>query len=99
MFKDITVGALRVLSALSTKEMYGYEIIKEIKEASGHQLLLGSLYNTLKSLERKGLVTSYWSDDPSAGGRRKYFKITASGSQVFSEEQMKLMSQWGAALS
>lgn len=94
---DLTVNEMRILSVLISKEMYGYEIIKEVKESSDHQMILGSLYNTLKSMERKGFVKSYWSSESSAGGRRKYFEITAMGANVLNENRTKLLLQWGKA--
>src|SRR5690349_7146281 len=95
MNQDLTSNEIRILSTLETQQMYGYEIIKEVKETSGYSMLLGSLYNTLKSMERKGFVKSYWSDETSSGGRRKYFKITALGTRVLNDVKSKLLTQWG----
>jgi PadR family transcriptional regulator len=93
---NLTMGQIRVLSALDTDEMYGYEIIKYINKSSGLRMVLGSLYNTLKSLERKKLVESYWSNEESAGGRRKYFRITGLGRKIFNETTDELLTNFGA---
>lgn len=39
----------------------------------------GTLYPALKRLERKGLLASYWGQEPAMSGRRKYYQITESG--------------------
>lgn len=93
---NLTMGQVRVLSALENDEMYGYEIIRYINKSSGLQMILGSLYNTLKSLERKNLVESYWSNEESAGGRRKYFRITGLGRKIYNETTEELLNHFGA---
>lgn len=86
---------MKILSALKTQEMYGYQILKEIKS----KILLGSLYNSLKAMERKGFVKSYWGDETGQGGRRKYYKITALGSDVFESTRNELIPLFGLNFS
>lgn len=85
---------MKILSALSTQEMYGYQILKEIKS----KILLGSLYNSLKTMERKGFVESYWGDEAGQGGRRKYYRITALGDEVFENTKNELIPLFGLKL-
>ena len=49
-----------LLSLLSRKEMYGYEMIAALREQSDHvfDLKAGTLYPLLHGLEREGWVTS-----------------------------------------
>jgi len=78
-----------ILNSLLSGDKYGYQIINELRVNNKVNLLLGSLYNMLKGLEKKGLVKSYWGDDASKGGRRKYYKITAEGEEAFNEVSIK----------
>lgn len=81
---------LFVLNTLIDGDKYGYNIVKELKENNGINILLGSLYNLLKILEKKGYVRSYWGDDKNEGGRRKYYEITSEGITVYQSEVIKL---------
>jgi PadR family transcriptional regulator, regulatory protein PadR len=73
-----------ILRVLYEGDNYGYEIIKAISKNSGgaYELKEPSLYTSLKRLESQGLIESYWGDE-SQGGRRKYYKITASGIEAY----------------
>jgi PadR family transcriptional regulator, regulatory protein PadR len=85
---NLTLQEIKILSVLETDDMYGYQILKEL----GKKILLGSLYNTLKSMERKGYVESKWGEDTGQGGRRKYYKITAQGEKIFEQAKSELAS-------
>ena len=69
-----------VLSALSTGDSYGYEILKDVAHTSGgaYEMTEPSLYTSLKRLEGQGLVESYWGSE-TQGARRKYYHITDDG--------------------
>ena len=75
-----------ILSALRDGDSYGYEILKEIAEASDgeYEMKEPSLYTSLKRLERQGFVESYWGDE-SQGARRKYYRVTVLGIQELKE--------------
>lgn len=70
-----------ILSTLKEEELYGYDILKRIKDISksSFEIKEGTLYVVLKRLENNGLVSSYWGDEQSGGGRRRYFRITNDG--------------------
>ncbi|HEU4914924.1 MAG TPA: PadR family transcriptional regulator [Candidatus Saccharimonadales bacterium] len=72
-----------ILSLLAGGDKYGYEITKFVYELSGQQYELkeATMYSSLKRLEHDGHISSYWGDE-SQGGRRKYYHITASGSEL-----------------
>lgn len=76
---------LMVLLAVvrSSGEGYGVRISKSIKEASGKEVSLASVYAALERLERKGLITAAVGQPvPERGGRaRTYFRPTTSGLQ------------------
>ena len=88
--KDLiaSVAAPLVLSILYRQESYGYDIIKQVKEASGGKLEFsdGTLYPILRKLESKGLIKSEWrvADNEK---RRRYYQITNKGQKQFDEER------------
>lgn len=85
---NLTLQELKILSTLEVNEMYGYQILKELNS----KILLGSLYNTLKGMERKGYVESKWGEETGQGGRRKYYQITALGEKIFADTKSDLTS-------
>lgn len=79
--KELLKGSttMLVLRLLETENMYGYEMIKDLKERSEDvfELKEGTLYPILHSLEENGLIDSYW--DESTAKKRKYYTITKEG--------------------
>ena len=88
-----------ILSVLVQKERYGLEMIQAVKSATEEKrvLSLGSLYTTLRRLEKKGLVTSRWGEtiEPRRGARRRYYRLTALGVETFTETQRVLANLLG----
>lgn len=74
-----------ILCTLQSRTSYGYEIIKLIKEQSNdtYEIGEGTLYTSLKRLETKSLITSFWElkDDRN----RKYYNITNLGEKYLQE--------------
>ncbi len=75
---------LLILSVLTAKDNYGYEISKAIKDRTegAFEIQEATLYLALKRLERQGAVSAYWGDQ-SHGGRRKYYALTDEGRELF----------------
>lgn len=73
-----------ILKLLTGGDKYGYEITKLIYELSAHEYELkeATMYSSVKRLEHDGHITSYWGDE-TQGGRRKYYRITASGRKLY----------------
>jgi PadR family transcriptional regulator, regulatory protein PadR len=73
-----------VLGILIEGDSYGYEIYKKIVEKSEEQYELkeATLYSSYRRLEQDGCISSYWGDE-TLGGRRKYYKITQAGIEVY----------------
>lgn len=69
-----------ILKILKDGDNYGYEIMKAVSVNSNNEYELKepSLYTSLKRLEKQGYIVSYWGEH-SQGGRRKYYRITDSG--------------------
>lgn len=71
------------------REAYGVPISAEISAKTGREMLLGSVYDTLERLERKGLILSRLGEATAKrGGRAKtYFKLTSEGLRELRETQ------------
>lgn len=80
-----------ILSLLHQRDMYGYELAKIVREKSEEQFELkeGTLYLSLKRLEKNNLISSYWGDEQGPGGRRKYYKVTSLGTQNFEAKRLE----------
>lgn len=68
-----------ILKLLEEKDMYGYEMIENLREKSNNvfELKAGTLYPLLHGLESKGYVTSY--EQEVLGKTRKYYQLTRDG--------------------
>lgn len=73
------VPELLILQLLSSKEMYGYEIVKAIQTRSGNIFNFGEgcIYPILHYLEDKKLLTSKRVEVE--GRSRNYYHLTAKG--------------------
>lgn len=81
---------LLLLSLLEKKDLYGYEIIRELQILSDDtfQLKEGTLYPVLHKLENLGYLESYLSKGD-AGRERKYYQITRRGKKQLIEEKQQ----------
>ena len=75
----------------SREPMYGYQIIKEIKDRTGGDLEFkeGTIYPILRNLEAQGLLKSLW--DTKGERPRKYYHITEDGKSALWEA----VKDWG----
>ncbi|AZV43881.1 PadR family transcriptional regulator [Peribacillus asahii] len=93
MDKEIMKGSIDILllSIVNTRDMYGYEMVKTLKENSNelYNMSEGTLYPALKRLENKNWLQSYW-NNPEAGARRKYYRITDDGKK----ELERKLQEW-----
>lgn len=78
--------AMLLLKLLSEKDMYGYEMIEELRKQSNQvfELKIGTLYPLLHSMEQKGYLSAYESDD--SGKKRIYYRITKVGKKVLQKK-------------
>ncbi len=99
--KELTKGssALLVLSVLEKKDMYGYQIIKEIEMLSEQVFSFkeGTLYPILHSFEQNGFVKSFW-EQSEQGRKRKYYHITNKGIKLLAKTKQEWES-YSAAVS
>lgn len=88
--KNLVGGStdLLILSLISEKDMYGYEIINILEKRSNNTFNFkeGTLYPILHRLENKGYLKSY-KEKSDAGRSRKYYKITKKGLNQLEKEK------------
>ena len=74
-------------------QMYGYEIIQKIKEASADQMKIteGALYPALHKLEQNGLLVA--EHRPVSGRVRKYYSLSAKG-KVATEDKLQQLQDF-----
>jgi PadR family transcriptional regulator PadR len=63
------------------EDAYGMTVRRELAEIAGRDAGIGSVYQTLERLERKGLISSRTGPpDPERGGRpRRFYAVEGSG--------------------
>ncbi len=81
------------LGLLVVRPMYGLEIRKEIESSSEGKVALGvsTIYQMLRRLEGRGMVTSRWEKSPQ-GPPRAYYEITLSGRVVVQRYIQEVLS-------
>jgi PadR family transcriptional regulator, regulatory protein PadR len=75
--------SLLVLQLLFERDMYGYELVKEMDRRSDHHLQMkeGTLYPALHKLEKQEYIACYWQNQEK-GPARKYYRITVEGKKI-----------------
>src|SRR5215212_7323150 len=75
--------SLLLLGLLANREMYGYELLGELRSRSEAVIDLpeGTVYPALRRLERDGLIGGRWVDVAS-GPRRRYYALTPDGQRA-----------------
>lgn len=84
------VPELLLLRLLDKQEMYGYELVRSIRSATGEAISLGEgvIYPVLHSLERNGALKAR--RKTVSGRQRVYYSLTAKGRQRLN----KLHTEW-----
>ena len=80
--------SLLILSLLSRKAMYGYEIAATVHADTDGAFTWreGSLYPSLHKLEQGGMITGEW-EDKETGRKRRYYHITKLGRATLKEKE------------
>ena len=75
---------LAILGLLKERSMHGYQLSKRLTDSLGGfwRVSYGSLYPTLKRLERQGAVEQVF-DKQDVGRRKNVYRITESGESLF----------------
>lgn len=79
--------SLLILSLLSRKAMYGYEIAATVhRDTDGaFEWREGSLYPSLHKMETDGLIVGEW-EEKETGRKRRYYRITKEGKAALKDK-------------
>lgn len=77
------VVELMILLLVRQRALYGYAIVRELKQRGSLVAGEGTVYPVLRRLEADGLVSASWSDEGPQGAR-KYYRITREGESFLS---------------
>lgn len=87
--KELRKGSTKMalLSLLDHRDMYGYELTREISRVTDGIIALkeNNAYPALHLMEAEGLITSYWKETEAGMPPRKYYGITGDGRAFFGE--------------
>jgi DNA-binding PadR family transcriptional regulator len=91
----LTPAVFSILLALAGSEKHGYAIMKEasLPEGGGVSMGPGTLYGSLDRMMRSGLVEETGVTD---NERRRYYRITKFGAEVFTADAARLGRMMGA---
>lgn len=73
-----------ILSCLSERDMYGLELIEEMKSRYGREIKLPSLYSNLNRMKELKYISSYLRES-TKGPKCSYSSITTAGREALSE--------------
>ena len=73
-----------ILSCLSERDMYGLELIEEMKERYGREIKLPSLYSNLNRMKELKYISSYLKES-TKGPKCSYSSITNAGREALKE--------------
>ena len=78
---------LAILGLLKEHPMHGYQLSRELGESLGGfwRVSYGSLYPSLRRLEKEGAVESVPSDEERGGRRKNVYRVTEKGEKLFFE--------------
>ena len=83
---------LAILGLLKERSMHGYQLSKRLTDTLGGfwRVSYGSLYPSLKRLERQGAVEQVF-DEVTVGRRKNVYRITEKGEEMF----LRLLEEGG----
>jgi len=87
LLKDLRTGiySLVMLNIIKVSgPIHGYALRAKVMELSNNALTPSesTIYESLKYLEKRGLIKSFWGKAAGRGPPRKYYVITESGEEV-----------------
>ena len=82
---------LCVLCALHGRRLYGYDLVKQLRDIDGLVMSEGTVYPMLSRFKKEGLVTTALVES-SEGPARKYYELTPHGRQLVA----RMFEHWRA---
>ena len=78
-----------ILNAIRGKSLYGYDIVRTLRDIDGLVISEGTIYPILSRLKREGLVGTTIKESRE-GPPRKYYELTDSGQAMLN----KMIAYW-----
>lgn len=81
------------------EDAYGRSVLREVEQSLlDRSIAAGAVYTTLDRLEAKGLLASKLGDGTAerGGRRRRFYRVTTSGSRALNEAKSTLESLWSS---
>lgn len=69
---------IAILGLLSSRQMYGSQLVDELAAHEELAISAGTVYPLLARLKKAGFIDSTWHESP-VGPPRKYYQLTAAG--------------------
>lgn len=75
---------LCILNAIRGTSLYGYDIVRKLRDINGLVISEGTIYPILSRLKREGFVQTTIKES-TEGPPRKYYELTSSGDRILSQ--------------
>jgi PadR family transcriptional regulator PadR len=75
---------LCILNAIRGTSLYGYDIVRKLRDIKGLMISEGTIYPILSRLKREGFVHTTIKES-SEGPARKYYELTKKGDSILTE--------------
>jgi len=75
---------LCILNAIRGTSLYGYDIVRKLRDIKGLMISEGTIYPILSRLKREGFVHTTIKES-SEGPARKYYELTEKGAKILTE--------------
>lgn len=85
-----------LLAFLRGCNAYGYQLNQQLAQSGLPEFDSGTVYRTLRQLEKTGMVSSFW-DTSESGPARRMYSLTAAG-QVFLGNWLEIMQRYQEVL-
>ncbi len=85
-----------LLAFLKNWNAYGYQLTQRLAEAGMPECDSGTVYRTLRQLERSGFVSSFW-DTSASGPARRMYSLTAAG-ELFLSNWIEVLQNYQRVL-
>lgn len=85
-----------LLAFLRNWNAYGYQLTQQLAEAGLPAFDSGTVYRTLRQLEKSGMVSSFW-DTSDSGPARRMYSLTKAG-EIFLSSWIDVLGKYQAVL-
>ena len=75
---------LCIMNAIKSTSLYGYDIVRRLRNINGLVISEGTIYPILSRLKREGFVQTSIAES-NEGPPRKYYELTTKGKRTLSE--------------